>query len=161
MINTISLTVVLAIVWLLLSGIYDVPLLYILGIVSVAIVILITRRMDVIDRESHPMHLGLRALVYGPWLLFEIMKANIDVARRVLAPTPDISPTLVRLPTRLRSDLGRVVYANSITMTPGTVSVIVDPDSVLVHSLSRDGAAALEEGTMERRVLAYMGGDER
>ena len=160
MVQTISLTVFLAVTWLLLSGIYDVALLYVLGAVSVAIVVMITRRMDVVDHESFPVHLGPRLLLYWAWLIVEVLKSNYDVARRVLAPTPDISPTLVRLPTRLGTDLGRVVYANSITLTPGTVSIVVEPDAVIVHALTRDGAAALEEGDMERRVRACIT-DER
>ncbi|MFN4089653.1 MAG: Na+/H+ antiporter subunit E, partial [Alphaproteobacteria bacterium] len=154
--QVISLSLVLFVTWLLLSGIYDVPLLVGLGVVSVIAVVAISRRMGVIDHEGHPVHLGSRVLIYWPWLLTEIMKSNLDVARRILSSVPDISPVMVRVPTGLRSDLGRVVYANSITLTPGTVSVVVDPDTILVHALTRDGAAAVEAGDMERRVVAFV-----
>ena len=156
MVHALSLGLVLAITWLLLSGIYDNPLILGLGVVSVVIVILITRRMNVIDQEGHPVHLSAGIFTYWPWLIVEILKANVDVARRVLRRTPDISPTLLHLPTRLDSDLARVTYANSITLTPGTVSICVDPDMFVVHSLTREGAASLEEGEMERRVGAFI-----
>lgn len=155
MAHAFSLGIVLFVTWLLLSGIYDVPLLVGLGIISVVIVIYLSRRMGVLDREAHPVHLSARIFAYWPWLLLEIMKSNIDVARRMFSRTPDITPVLIRLPTRLRSDLGKVVYANSITLTPGTVTILVDGDSLIVHSLTRDGADALEEGDMERRVVAF------
>jgi multicomponent Na+:H+ antiporter subunit E len=155
-VHALSLGLVLSITWLLLSGIYDNPLILGLGVVSVVIVVLITRRMNVIDHEGHPVHLSAGVVTYWPWLLLEILKANVDVARRVLSRTPDISPTLLHLPTRLDSDLARVTYANSITLTPGTVSICVDPGMFVVHSLTREGAASLEEGEMERRVDAFI-----
>jgi len=142
--------------WILLSGYYDNTLLVILGIASTFAVIAVSKRMGLIDRESHPIHLVPQILFYWPWLLLEIAKSNIDVARRMILPTPDISPTLVRVPMDLRSDLGRVVYANSITLTPGTVSINVDRESILVHALTRDGAAAVKAGDMERRVAAFV-----
>jgi multicomponent Na+:H+ antiporter subunit E len=159
--HTISLALVLAVTWLLLSGIYDNPLILGLGVVSVAVVVLVSRRMDLVDREGTPIHLSARALIYGPWLLWEIMKASVDVARHAFNPKLNIDPTLIRLPTRLRSDLSRVIYANSITLTPGTVTVSVEPDVLIVHALTREGAASLEEGEMERRVAAYSGEAER
>ncbi|MEX2642166.1 MAG: Na+/H+ antiporter subunit E [Acetobacterales bacterium] len=154
--QAVSLGLVLFVSWLLLSGIYDSWLLLGLGVASVLVVVLLAWRMGMIDEEGHPVHLGARALTYWPWLLWEILKANIDVSRRVLSPGPDISPTLVTVPTALRSDLGRVIYANSITLTPGTVSINVERDSVLVHALSRAGAAGVETGEMERRVAAFV-----
>ena len=159
--HAISLSLVLFATWLLLSGIYDALPLLILGVISVIVVVSISKRMGVIDNEGHPVHLGSRILIYWPWLLLEIMKSNLDVARRMISATPDISPIMVRVPTDLRSDLGRVVYANSITLTPGTVSVVVDRDSIVVHALTGDGAAAVQAGDMERRVVAFMDETDR
>lgn len=157
MTHAVSLGLVLLGTWLLMSGIYDHPLLLVLAVASVAAVVALTMRMDVVDHEGHPVHLGRRAVLYWPWLFVEILKANLDVVRRVLSPRRAISPTLVRLRTSQRSDLGRVIYANSITLTPGTVSVSVEPDAILVHALSLDGAEALETGEMDRRVSAMEG----
>ncbi len=159
-IQAASLALVLFVTWLLLSGVYDSWLLLGLGVASVLVVVLISWRMGILDPEGQPTHLGARALRYWPWLLWEIAKANIDVARRTLSPGPGISPTLVRVPTRLNSDLGRVIYANSITLTPGTISVDVDQDSILVHALSREGASDVESGEMERRVASFVAQDD-
>ena len=86
------------------------------------------------------------------------MKANVDVARRILTPGRSISPTMLRVRATQRTDLGRVVFANSITLTPGTVSVDVGEDEILVHALSRDGAEELAGGEMDRRVTRMSGG---
>ena len=161
MAQAIFFSFVLFATWLLFSGIYDNPLLIALGVVSTVLVIVVSRRLSVIDRESQPFHLGPRILFYWPWLLVEILKSNFDVAWRVLSRGPDISPTLVRVPMDLRSDLGRVVYANSITLTPGTVSINVNQESILVHALTREGAASLGSGAMERRVAAFVNEADR
>ncbi len=151
MIHTLSLGGALFAAWLLLSGHYT-PLLIGLGIVSCALVLYVTRRMDVVDHEGHPVHLSWRFALYLPWLAVEIAKANLDVARRILSRGPAIDPTLLRVPATQRTDLGRVIFANSITLTPGTVSVEVDRESILVHALSRAAAEGLAEGQMDRRV---------
>lgn len=154
--RTISLGGALLVIWLLLSGHYD-ALLIGFGVLSCALVAAIAARMDLVDREGHPIFLISRALRYWPWLVWEIVKANWDVARRALGYGLDISPTLLRVSASQKTDLGRVIYANSITLTPGTVSIDVDGGTILVHALSRDGAAALEEGEMDRRVTRMMG----
>ena len=155
-VHSISLGVVLAVVWLLLSGHFE-PLILMLGLASCAVVLAITKRMDLVDHEGHPIHLTRRAVGYWLWLGWEIIKANIDVARRVLAPRMAINPTMVRLASSQKSDLGLVIYANSITLTPGTVSVDVEPGEILVHALSRDAARELEIGEMDRRVSQVEG----
>jgi len=146
----------LYLVWLLLSGIFE-PLILAFGLVSCLGVVAIALRMEVIDHEGHPIHLGWKAFAYWPWLALEIVKANLDVARRIADPALPISPTLVKLKTSQKSELGQVIYANSITLTPGTVSIDVEGDEITVHALSADGAAALERGDMDRRVTAMEG----
>ncbi len=156
MFRSISLGLVLFAVWLLLSGIFE-PLLLGLGLGSCLAVVLIVRRMDVLDREGHPIHLGWRALAYWVWLAREIVAANFDVARRILDPRLPIDPKIIRVKTSQRSELGQVIYANSITLTPGTVSMRVSEDSILVHALASQPAADLESGDMDRRVTAMEG----
>lgn len=160
MVHALSLGAVLFGTWLLLSGHYE-PLLLGLGIASTALVVFITHRMDVIDREGHPVHLTWRAATYWSWLLVEIAKANVDVARRVVSPRRAISPTLLRVRSTQRSDLGRVIFANSITLTPGTVSVEVRAGEILVHALSRTAADGLARGEMDRRATAMSDGTAR
>ncbi len=154
--HLVSLFVTLFALWLLLSG-YFVPLLLSLGVISSLFVVAIAARMDVVDHEGHPIHLRLRVVSYWFWLLKEIVLSNFDVARRILNPGLPISPTMEKIRCSQKSDLGRVIFANSITLTPGTVSVRVTDDHILVHSISREGMAALAEGTMDRRVSAVEG----
>ena len=113
--------------------------------------------MRVVDREGFPVHMTASALTYWPWLIWQIVLANIDVTRRVLSPGRAISPTLVRLKASQKSDVALVTYANSITLTPGTISVDVEPGEILVHALSRDGAEDLKGGEMDRRVTRMAG----
>ncbi len=153
LLHSISLGLVLFGVWLLLSGIFE-PLLLGLGVLSCVIVVLIAHRMDVIDREGVPIHLGWRILSYWVWLAVEIVKANLDVARRILDPKLPIHPLLVRVKASQASELGQVIYANSITLTPGTVSMQLEGGEILVHALAREMAEDLEGGEMDRRVTA-------
>lgn len=139
-----------------MSGIFE-PLILILGVVSCVIVVAIAMRMDVIDHEAVPVHLSFKVLSYWPWLLWEIVKANIDVTKRVLG-LAEISPTMVRIKATQKTDLGIVVFANSITLTPGTISIDVDEDGyILVHAISREGTTGLEGGDMDRRVSEMEG----
>ena len=156
MLHSISLGLLLFGVWLLLSGIFE-PLLLGLGVVSCLVVVLIAHRMDVIDREGHPIHLAWRIVIYWFWLALEIVKSNIDVARRILDPKLPIHPLLIRLPASQKSELGLVIYANSITLTPGTVSVQVAAGEILVHAIAEEPAEALRQGDMDRRVSAAEG----
>jgi multicomponent Na+:H+ antiporter subunit E len=159
LIHSISLGAVLFGVWLLLSGHFE-PLLIAFGLLSCVVVVAATSRMDVIDHEGHPIHLTWRALTYWPWLGWEIVKANWDVVKCVLSPSMPISPTLFRTRASQKSDLGLVIYANSITLTPGTISVDIADGTILVHALTKAGAAGVEEGTMDRRVTRMMGEDQ-
>jgi multicomponent Na+:H+ antiporter subunit E len=147
----ISLMTFLVATWLLLSGHYE-PLTLVFGAVSCAIVVLIAYRMDVVDYEGHPIHLGWRLPVYWCWLVWEIVKANIDVAKRIVNPRLPISPTVFTLEATQPTELGHVIYANSITLTPGTVTLQVHRDRLEVHALSREAAEDLMRGEMDRRV---------
>ncbi|MGZ0246773.1 MAG: Na+/H+ antiporter subunit E [Alphaproteobacteria bacterium] len=158
LVHAVSLGLILFASWLLMSGIFE-PLILILGVFSCALVVAIAVRMDVIDHEAVPVHLTFKVLMYWPWLLWEIVKANIDVTKRVLG-FADISPTMVRIKATQKTDLGIVIFANSITLTPGTISIDVDEEGyILVHALSRDGTEGLEGGDMDRRVTELEGHD--
>ena len=108
--------------------------------------------MDVVDHESHPIHLSGRLLRFHAFLTREILMANLDVVRHILRNGKAISPQMFELPVPHRTDLGRVIYANSITLTPGTVSVSLGKDQVLVHALSKEGADDLSSGRLAQAV---------
>ena len=156
MLHAVSLGLVLFGTWLLFSGIY-IPLLLSMGVASCLAVVWIAHRMDVIDHEGHPIQLGWRALTYWVWLAIEIVKANIDVARRILDPKLPIHPVLVSVKAGQRSELGQVIYANSITLTPGTVSIRIDDNTILVHAIAEQPAEDIEAGAMDRQVTAMEG----
>jgi multicomponent Na+:H+ antiporter subunit E len=138
--------------WLLLSG-YFTAFLLAAGAGSALAALLVARRMGVIDAEGHPHHLGWRtAFFYWPWLVKEIVKSACDVSLRILHPRLPISPTLVRFRPTQRSDLGLVIHANSITLTPGTISIEVGQGEFLVHALTAEGASALVGSEMDQRV---------
>jgi len=153
MFRAIGLGLVLLALWLLMSGIYQ-PLIIGLGLFSVALVVLISHRMDLIEREGMPFHLILHIPKYWLWLIKEIVLANIHVARLILDPKLPISPSMIEVKATQNSDLGRVIHANSITLTPGTVSVELEGDVILVHAISKEAAEGTLEGGIDRRVTA-------
>jgi multicomponent Na+:H+ antiporter subunit E len=151
----VSTFLVLFAFWLLLSG-YFTAFLMVAGAMSALAAVLFGRRMDIVDHEGHPVHLAPRALlVYWPWLAKEIVKSAWQVSTVILQPRLPISPTLVRIRATQRTDVGRTTFANSITLTPGTISVEVGRDEILVHALTRAGASDLASGEMDRRVTEF------
>jgi len=139
--------------WLLLSGLFKAQLL-ILGILSVALVVFLARRMRLMQHRGQSFYEGIfQSLMYWRWLLYQIVLSNIDVTKRVWSPDLNIKPKLKQISATPNTELGRVVYANSITLTPGTTAINFTPgDDVLVHALHEDSLAELEAGEMAARV---------
>lgn len=137
--------------WLILSGHFN-TLLLTLGAVSALLVAWLLWRMDKVDKTPVGMAPTLALLSYGLWLLWELVKSNIDVARRIWHPALPVTPGFARLPVNVDSSLQKVLYANSITITPGTITADVYEDHFLVHHLTREGFEELREGAMERRI---------
>ena len=154
--RALSLGCALFVFWLLLSGHYTALLLTI-GVICCVGIIALAMRMSVIDEEGHPVQLALGALTYWPWLVLEIAKSTWGVARLILDPGLPISPTLVKVRAGQKTRLGVNIYANSITLTPGTISVEVENNDILVHAITKAGAEELAEGDMDRRVTAFEG----
>jgi multicomponent Na+:H+ antiporter subunit E len=151
-----ALVAALFIFWLLLSGIYT-PFLVLAGLGASIAVAALAWRMDVADREGHPVHLTLGALAYWPWLIKEIVSSGWQVSRIILHPRLPISPTLVRFQPSQKSAVGLVTHANSITLTPGTITVEADHREFLVHALTRAAAAGVVDSEMDRRVSRFEG----
>lgn len=159
MMHVVSQFLVLMGFWLLLSGQIDVSdsgnrYLMACGLLSCALVTYIAMRKEILDEEGHPVHLAFHLLAYFPWFFWQIILANIDVASRVWSPKPNIEPQMVTVPFRTHTDLGTMIYANSITLTPGTVTVSVDLEKreMLVHVLSESAVQSLLSGEMHDRV---------
>ena len=156
--HAIALGVTLSATWLAWSG-HFTGLLLLLGALSVLLVLYLALRMRLVDREGVPLELALRLALYIPWLLWEIVKANLDVTRRILSPRLPISPRVISVYSSQRRELARVIYANSITLTPGTVSIDVRGPVFTVHALTKEAAEGVISGEMDRRCSALEGRD--
>ena len=156
MLYLLSTAVVLLSFWLILSGMFE-PFLIGAGMLSVVAVVTFMRRMEVIDHEGHPVHLGWRGLIYFPWLIGQIIKSSLSVSRVILTRSMPISPTLGATRASQKTSVGLALFANSITLTPGTISVETGPDEVLVHALTVEALQDLNSGQMDRRVTRVEG----
>lgn len=147
-----GLVISLTALWLLLSGHYT-PLLLSLGLLSVILVMMISLRMNLLAYEQPEVLIQLiNYIPYGFWLIVEILKSNVDVCKRIVNPKLPISPRWVTIKSSQASDFSKMVYANSITLTPGTISIDVDGDNIGVHALSESGVEGLETNEMNNRV---------
>ena len=148
-IKALLLFVFYFVIWLLLSGHYD-PLLLTLGVLSCIICLYVTWKAKFIDEEGLPLHLLIRLPIYTLWLFKEIIKANIDTAKIIIVNNPD--PQNFRVKSSQKTEAGKVTYANSITLTPGTVTTVLDGDILEVHALSSDMADDVKSGAMDKKV---------
>ncbi len=158
MIRVFSLAAVLFVFWLLLSG-HFTPFLITAGALVALLVAWLGTVLGYADEEGHPIELVGRGLLYWPWLVKEAAKSAIDVATIVVNPALPISPQLLRVKTSQKTAVGVATYANSITLTPGTITVEVNrrENELLVHALTKSGADGLVEGEMDRRVTIMEG----
>lgn len=149
-------------VWLLLSGHYDTFHIS-LGVFSVGLVMVLNRGLHRVRLYPGDIHRNLnfiRLFVYVFWLLKEIILAAIQVARYVLDPRMPVDPSFLMFHADLPNAGSQVVLANSITLTPGTLTVDITEGVFLVHSLSDASSTSLIEGTMPRKVAELFEGDE-
>ena len=148
-IKALLLFVFYFVIWLLLSGHYD-PLLLTLGVLSCITCLYVTWKAKFIDEEGLPLHLLIRLPIYTLWLFKEIIKANIDTAKIIIINNPD--PQNFRVKSSQKTEAGKVTYANSITLPPGTVTTVLDGDILEVHALSSDMADDVKSGAMDKKV---------
>ena len=125
-----------------------------LGILVSAALHLFSRRFLSVHPASPTSMLRLlpRVLLYLALLFIEIVKANLQVIRLVLSPVIEVEPCLVRFRTDLRSEAARVALANSITLTPGTLTVSLEGNDLLIHALDRDMARGVDESVFVRHL---------
>ena len=152
------LSLTLATLWLAVSGVYK-PLLFGFGIASIAMVVWLSLRMEVVGVEHHPGLYFPRLIPYWGWLVRQIITANINVAKRVFNPQT-IAPQVIELPVTQHTAVSRVTYANSCTLTPGTLTLEVTPNRMTVHALDEVSARDLQSGQMAEKVLWLEGMDE-
>lgn len=156
MLERASIFFTLLVFWLLLSG-YFTAFLVAAGAGAALAVAWLATRMEIADREGHPVHFTGAIVTYWPWLVKEILVSGWTVSRIIVSPRLPISPTLARFKPSQQSAVGLVTHANSITLTPGTITIEASHQEFLVHALTREGAASLEGSAMDRRVARLEG----
>ncbi len=145
--------------WCVFSGMFDAFHLA-LGVISCLIITLISGDLFFNSEKITKSHIinGLRFIKYLPWLIYQIIIANIHVAYLVLHPKMPIEPFVLEYKAKLKKDISKVVFANSIILTPGTITMDITKDNVfLVHCISRKVADDLLTGEMEKRVANVFG----
>lgn len=154
----IGTVVFLSALWLLMSGVYK-TLVVAFGAASVILAVVVIRRMDAVDEDRLAIHLRpFGFLGYLIWLLGEIAKANWTVTKIILSPEMPIRQHLFEVPSSQSTDLGRVLFANSITLTPGTISVESEDDHFLVHAVGYSEGDIEALADMDARVTAAEAG---
>ena len=144
--------------YVVLSGQVTSAFLMGAGVVTCLAITLLARRLGIVDDEGVPHRWWARTAMYLPWLLWLVLLANIDVLKRVWKPGPlDIQPRMIEVPHELDTAYGVATYMNSITLTPGTVTVDVGKGELLVHALTKAAADDLLSGEMHRRIKQVEG----
>jgi len=152
--------------WFVFSG--ELDALHVgFGVVSAALVTFLTRDLAWIgtrlDRTGRPVPVYTFSIRWGhflaylPWLLWQIVLANLQIAWVIMHPRLPIAPALVRFRTTLVGDVARTTLGNSITLTPGTITVDVEGDEFVVHALTREAARGVLGRAMEKRVARAVG----
>lgn len=147
----ILLTLTMFGLWLLLSGHYT-PLTTGFGVLSSLLVTYVAWRMDREDGYAFPLIFTFRLPVYWVWLVKEMLKSNLNVARIILSPKLPISPIMVPFRACMKSDLARMIYANSITLTPGTITTGTEGDILRIHALTWQDVDGREEDEMGQHI---------
>lgn len=149
----VFLAVLLMLAWLLWSGLYK-PLLLGLGVFSSILVVYLSHRLRLFDEPMFELRYLSRLARFWVWLSGEILKSSLHVTRVVLSPKPPISPTVADFDSRCERPLDQAVLGNSITLTPGTLTLQITDGHFVVHALTKSGAQDIISGEMDRRVRA-------
>ncbi|MBN2539592.1 MAG: Na+/H+ antiporter subunit E [Deltaproteobacteria bacterium] len=150
--NFVATFVMLMVFWALLSGKFDTFHLS-LGVICSLIVAYLSHDLLFANvRVGDGRLIAQRFLRYIPWLMREIVTANFHVAYLALSPKMPIDPQIITFRTKLESDISWVTLANSITLTPGTITIDIEDREFMIHALDRKVADDLDTGEMEDRV---------
>ncbi len=124
---------------------------------SCALVVWLARKMHFLDAEGHPYHLALRILAYLPWLVKQVVASNMDVAKVILTPKMPVFSHLIRVPASQKTTIGQVIHANTITLTPGTITLDVRDGELLVHALTKSAADPSSSKEIDDRICRVEG----
>ena len=147
----VSLFILLSAFWLVNSSANNTLLLS-LGIASVLIVLFFTHKLKLLDKESLPLHLFTRIFPFYLWLIREIVLGCCYVLKKILLRHQPITPVTVTIETNFNEELSQVIFANSLTLVPGTLCLKITENSVLVHVLSEQLAAQLQSNDMASKI---------
>lgn len=150
-------TLILLSLWFLLSG-HLAPLLLILGVLSSLFATWLAYKLELFDSHFSALRFNLNLPRFMPWFLLELIKSNLDVSWRILHPKLPIDPNTSIVPVSQHGDVAKAVYANCITLTPGTYSLSIDTETITVHALTKALTDGLQRGEMSRRIAALEGG---
>lgn len=153
----IPLALLLGVFWALLSGQFHNSFLLTAAVLCITFVIWMQHRMGMLDDEGVPARFYPRALLYVPYLLWQVILSNWDVFKRVWTSPLPIDPCMTPVQYSTKHPFVTTTYCNSITLTPGTVTVIVGDNTLLIHCLFKEAGEGLVEGDMERHVKALEG----
>lgn len=142
--------------WLLLSGEFKMILL-VFAVLYGVIVTFFTHDLFIEKFTSKNVKQIIKFIIYVPWLIKEIVVASIQVARIVLSPKMDIDPGMIETEPELKTEMGITILANSITLTPGTVSVNFADGKLLVHSLGKESRQGIIDRVIEKKVIEIEG----
>ena len=145
----------LLIFWLMLSS-QHVALIITLGVASAALVVWLGSSMGILGADLHTLSFYMRLPWYALWLAWNMAVSCVRVAVTILHPSLPITPGFIRVPMSQKKDLGKLVHANSITLTPGTASTRIEDDYIEVHALKREDNDAAQT-QLDRRVTRLEG----
>ncbi len=149
MLRSVLLFFVLLLVWLLLSGHYTF-LITSLGILSCLLCVYLTKRANILDNELLPVTFFPRIIQYTLWLIKEIIVSNITTAKVILTGTEN--PEIFVVNSSQKTPEGKTTYANSITLTPGTVTTEIKDNKFEVHALTSSFGDDVRSGVMDKKV---------
>lgn len=144
--HQLRLAITLVITWVLLSGMFE-PLMLFFGLISVVFSMWITARMLKIDQERYTFFVTRSFIAFLWKLSIKIVQSNIDVSMRIVGFKP-VESTFITIPMPYKDDVAKVLYANAITLTPGSSSIALSENTLLVHTISGQGAEDLLNNDM-------------
>ena len=150
--NQILLFGLLFAFWLIIAPTIDLVQIIVGGLVAFAITIYSRDDEPTKNPQKITWNYLYQLFIYSFKLIYEIIKANIDVAKIVLSPKLKIQPQFKKIRTPMKSDLNKVIYGNSITLTPGTITVVLEKDEIIIHALTTAAAESAEGGSLELAV---------
>lgn len=156
--NHILMFILLLVFWLILSPKRDFAGVVIGIIISFSIIYF--NKDFIVAKEEKQISIPrsmISMILYAISLVSEVIKSNIQVAKIVLSPSLPIEPHFVKVPVKMEKDIFKVLYGNSITLTPGTLTVDILEDYYIVHALTKESAEGLKDSIVERKVLRIEG----